>query len=109
MAKSTRYEFKKDDPIFSEGSQTFVPVSRLPVSDKGHYVPGNPLEKMAEQLLTELRGFGPTAEEREASGGEELTASVPQGKRPKSRSATSQATDSVEFMEGEDMNPPVNG
>jgi len=28
MAKSTRIELKKDDPIFSEGLQTFVPVSR---------------------------------------------------------------------------------
>ena len=59
-------------------------------SDKGHYVPGNPLEKMAKQLLTELRGYGPTDEEREASAGEELTATIPQGKRPQSHSATSQ-------------------
>jgi hypothetical protein len=53
--------------------------------DKGHDMPGNPLERMQESLLQDFRATGLTVTVVEGSDGGDYTASIPQGRRPKSR------------------------
>lgn len=52
------------------------------ISEQGQYVPGNPLEMLFNEMSSGLLASGRTVEVQEESDGEELTASVPQGKRP---------------------------
>ena len=59
-------------------------------SSKAQATSEHPLAKMHRELLQEWRDSGDTVVEMAESDGQELTASVPQGKRPKSNSATSQ-------------------
>jgi hypothetical protein len=46
-------------------------------SDKGRYVPGNPLERMQARLVQEMRDSGLTVTEIEVSGTEPYEVSFP--------------------------------
>lgn len=71
-------------------------------SDKGQYAPGNLLEKMQESTSIALRGYGLTDAERAGSDGQELTASVPQGKRPVQPIRTNRQAGSLDSTDGMD-------
>jgi hypothetical protein len=52
-------------------------------SDKGHYVPGNPLEKLYEEMKSGLLASGRTVTERAVSDTEPYEARFPRGRRSK--------------------------
>lgn len=54
MAKSTRIEFTPDDPIFAEGPQVFVPVSRPLTKTAAQEDPMKEAREVLEAALMEL-------------------------------------------------------
>ena len=66
MAKFTRIKLKPDDPIFTEGLQVFVPVSRPPTQDR--------------RTEVEPQSFGRTPSETTSRAGPPAHSKVPMKK-----------------------------
>lgn len=70
---------------------------QLKNSDKGRYDPANPLEKMHEAFLQQMRDIGLTVTELEASDTEEYVVTLPSNRQKKS-SPKQTAENKTEYM-----------